>query len=146
MDWRAPAPESKPTFASVVEHGQAVFEQFGCAACHGIGGVGGRRNWNAGLGEEIPPLLYVKAYYGADVESLKALIRDGRQPAPRAFVHRPRPGLYMPAWKDRISEEELDALVAYLFSLADRLPVPSAVEGPQSVVQQAEEIAPVSAN
>ena len=28
----------------------------------------------------------------------------------------------MPSWKGRISEEQLDNLVAYLFSLANRLP------------------------
>ena len=84
--------------------------------------MGGRHNWNGGLGEEAPPLLYVKAYYGNNVESLKNLIRNGRQPVPRANPTRPNPGLYMPAWKDRLSEDELNALVAYLFSLSERLP------------------------
>ena len=115
-------PEPVPTFTSDVERGKAVFEKYGCAACHGIGGVGGRKNWNSGLGEEVPSLMYVKAYYGNDVESLKNLIRNGRQPVPRAKVNRPRPSLYMPSWKDRISEEDLNALVAYLFSLSERLP------------------------
>ncbi len=115
-------PEPVPTFASDVERGKAVFEKYGCAACHGIHGVGGRKNWNSGLGEEVPSLMYVKAYYGNDVESLKQLIRNGRQPVPRANANRPRPGLYMPSWKERISEDDLNALVAYLFSLSDRLP------------------------
>jgi len=115
-------PEPAPVVTSSVEHGKAVFERFGCAGCHGIGGVGGRHNWNGGLGEEVPSLLYVKAYYGNDVESVKNLIRHGRQPVPRADPTRPNPALYMPAWKDRISEEEIDALVAYLFSLSERLP------------------------
>jgi mono/diheme cytochrome c family protein len=127
---RPPKPEPVPTYTSDIEHGKAVFEKFGCTACHGVEGVGGRRNWNAGLGQEVPSLLYVKAYYGHDVDSLKHLIRNGRQPVPRADATRPQPGLYMPAWKDRISEEELDALVAYLFSLADRLPQSAAVEEP----------------
>ena len=117
-------PEPTPTYATPVERGKAVFEKYGCAACHGIGGVGGRKNWNGGLGNEVPPLLYVKAYYGSDVESLKQLIRNGRQPVPRADAKRPNPSLYMPAWKDRISETDLDALVAYLFSLSERLPQP----------------------
>lgn len=119
------APEPSLTLTSAVERGKAVFEKFGCAGCHGIGGVGGRHNWNAGLGEEVPALFYVKAYYGNDVESLKNLIRHGRQPVPRADPSRPNPGLYMPPWKDRISEEEIDALVAYLFSLSERLPQPA---------------------
>ena len=117
-----PLPEPPIVSSSTVERGRAVFEKFGCAGCHGVRGAGGRHNWNAGLGEEVPSLMYVKAYYGNDVERLKDLIRHGRQPVPRADPTRPNPSLYMPPWKDRISEEELDALVAYLFSLADRLP------------------------
>ncbi|MBI2495727.1 MAG: c-type cytochrome [Candidatus Omnitrophica bacterium] len=119
----APA-EPAPVFTSAIERGKAVFEQNGCTACHGIEGRGGRRNWNAGLRGEVPPLVHVKAYYGSEVESLKDLIRYGRQPVPRADPTRPRPSLYMPAWKDRITEEDLDALVAYLFSLSERLPSP----------------------
>lgn len=125
-------PESVPAYASPVERGQAVFEKYGCTACHGIGGVGGRKNWNGGLGEEAPPLLHVKAYYGDHVEELKTLLRTGRQPVPRVNAQRPEPALYMPAWKDRISEEDLDALIAYLFSLANRLPRPAAAPAPQA--------------
>ncbi len=123
-----------PTFASAIERGQAVFEKYGCAACHGIGGVGGRKNWNAGLGSEAPPLLYVKAYYEHDLEHLKELIRHGRQPVPRTDPSRPFPSLYMPPWKERISEEDLDALVAYLLSLSERLPQPATV--PNSTPQE----------
>ena len=123
VSYTIPAPpEPVRTAASPVKRGQLVFEKFGCAGCHGIGGVGGRQNWNAGLGQEVPSLLYVKAYYGNDVTGLKELIRYGRQPVPRADVTRPNPPLYMPDWGNRISDEELDALVAYLFSLSDRLP------------------------
>lgn len=124
-----PVPEPIATYASSVERGRAVFERLGCAGCHGIGGLGGRKNWNSGLGGEIPSLMYVKAYYGDDVESLKRLIRNGRQPVPRADPTRPAPSLYMPAWKGRLTEDELDALVAYLFSLADRLSASSSASG-----------------
>jgi len=117
-----PVPEPEPVYASVVERGKGVFDTYGCAGCHGAGGVGGRVNANAGLGQEIPPLLYVKAYYGDHIQELKTLIRNGRQPTPRASIHSPRPPLYMPEWGTRMSDEELDALVAYLFSLAERLP------------------------
>ncbi|MBI3319417.1 MAG: cytochrome c [Candidatus Omnitrophica bacterium] len=64
-------------------------------------------------------MIYVKTYY--DRDSLKDLIRNGRQPVPRLDTSRPRPPLYMPAWKDRVSEEELDDLVEYLFSLYDQV-------------------------
>jgi mono/diheme cytochrome c family protein len=119
---RPPHTPPEPTYASAVTRGRAVYEHYGCTACHGIGGVGGRRNPNNGLAEEAPSLLYVKAYYGDHVEALKQVIRQGRQPAPRADPHRPNPPLYMPAWKERLSEEDLEALIAYLFALSDRLP------------------------
>lgn len=131
VSYTIPAPpEPVRTAASPVQQGQLVFEKFGCAGCHGIGGVGGRQNWNAGLGQEVPSLLYVKAYYGNDVNGLKELIRHGRQPVPRADVTRPNPPLYMPDWGNRISEGELEAVVAYLFSLSDRLPHPPSPELP----------------
>ncbi len=129
-------PEPAPVYASEMERGRAVFEKYGCAACHGIGGIGGRRNPNSGLGEEIPSLLYVKAYYEHDLESLESLIRNGRQPVPRSDLSRPTPPLYMPPWKDRISEEDLDALVVYLFSLSDRLPQPVAAQPPSDAEPQ----------
>jgi mono/diheme cytochrome c family protein len=86
--------------------------------------------------------LYAKAYYGHDIESLKTLIRNGRQPVPRADAKRPQPGLYMPAWKDRISENDLEALVAYLFSLAERLPGAQMAEAPASPPDPAVSAAP----
>lgn len=123
-------PEPTPAYASTVEQGKAVFEKYGCAACHGIGGVGGRRNPNSGLGSEIPSLMYVKAYYGDNIEALKHVIRTGRQPVPRQNTQRPFPPLYMPAWKDRISDADLDALIAYLLTLGDRLPQPAEPASP----------------
>ncbi len=127
---RPPKEAPQPVYASVVERGRAMFEKFGCNGCHGAGGAGGRRNWNAGLGQEVPSLLYVKAYYGNRIDALKDLIRDGRQPAPRADPTRPFPSLYMPSWKGRIPEGDLDALTAYLFSLHDQLPAqPAMVSG-----------------
>ena len=111
-------------YATAAERGRAVFQKYGCAGCHGEGGLGGRKNWNAQLGEEEPSLVYVKMYY--DRESLRQLIREGRQPVPRRDPTRPRAPSYMPAWKDRLSETELDDLADYLFSLYDeQVPQPS---------------------
>jgi mono/diheme cytochrome c family protein len=114
-----PTPTPGP-YASSIEAGRAVFEKYGCAGCHGSGGLGGRKNWNSQLVEEVPALVYERIYY--DREQLKDLIRNGRQPVPRQDASRPVPPLYMPAFKDRISEDELDHLVDYLFSLYDQVP------------------------
>lgn len=120
-----PAPaQPEPEYASSVEHGQAVFHQYGCNGCHGANAMGGRKNWNAQLGQEVPSLVYVKAYY--DKDTLKEFIRTGRQPAPRLDTRRPRPPLYMPSWKDRVTEEELDALAEYLLSLYEQVPATNA--------------------
>jgi mono/diheme cytochrome c family protein len=52
----------------------------------------------------------------------------------------------MPAWKDRISESDLDALVAYLFSLADQLPQTAAVDESQPAAANGPQPAASAAN
>jgi mono/diheme cytochrome c family protein len=107
-----PGPE--PLFASKVEQGAAVFRKYGCAACHGPQGRGGIFNKNMDQGEEVPSLLTVADGYSR--EELKEIIRDGRYPG-RSDRHDLSPPLWMPPWKEKLSEEELDALVEYLTSL-----------------------------
>ncbi len=127
----APPPSPPPVYASSVERGKAVFDKYGCAGCHGPGGLGGRKNWNAVLGEEVPSLVYVKTYYEHDRDALKTLIRNGRQPAPRINPQRPNPPLYMPAWKDRIPDEDFDPLIEYLFSLSSHAALESPAAQPE---------------
>ena len=109
-----PPPAPAPQYATPVEQGRAVFQKYGCTACHGYEGRGGVKNPNAMTGGEVPPLIYVAQGFTKD--QLKALIRDGRYPT-RADPHGPTPPLWMPTWKDKIAPEELDALVEYLVSL-----------------------------
>ena len=106
--------QPQPVTGDAVEKGKAVFEKYGCAACHGLQGRGGIRNKNMEPGEEVPPLMNVAEGYTPD--QLKEVIRKGRYPA-RADRTGPAPPLWMPAWGEKISEEELDALVEYLMSL-----------------------------
>lgn len=113
--FKVPAPpEKEPVYDNAVDAGRAVYQRMGCAACHGAGGRGGIPNKNMDLGGEVPPLIYVAA--GFTAEELKETIREGRHPA-RADRLEPPPPLWMPAWKEKLTEEELDHLVAYLFSL-----------------------------
>ena len=123
-----PAPPAKPepTYASAVDAGRAAFQKYGCVGCHGQGGMGGRHNFNAQLGQEVPALVYVKQYY--DRKSLQEFIQTGRQPVPRIDASRPRPPLYMPAWKERIPEPEIESIVEYLYSLYDHVEQPAAAE------------------
>ncbi len=107
-------PPPEPVYASTLEKGEAVYKKYGCAACHGIGGRGGIKNKNMEMAEEVPPLLFVSE--GFTREELKETIRKGRTPArsdPRGLA----PPLWMPAWEEKISEEELESLVDYLVSL-----------------------------
>ena len=131
----AAKPEPAPVYASAAERGRAVFQRFSCVGCHNVDGAGGRHNWNAGLGEEVPSLMYVKMYYSED--ELRTLIHNGRQPAFRGRVHRPVPPVYMPAWKDKIKEEDVDALIAYLYSLYDKV-LQSSTASPAAVASSAD--------
>ncbi|MBI3333057.1 MAG: c-type cytochrome [Candidatus Omnitrophica bacterium] len=110
----AAAPQPAQAYSSKIEQGRGVFEKYGCMGCHGIGGRGGVRNKNMEMAEEVPPLVYVSD--GFSREELKETIRKGRYPA-RSDPSGPAPPLWMPAWEQKISEEELDALVEYLISL-----------------------------
>jgi len=108
------APRPAPQYASAVDAGRAVFQKYGCAACHGMEGRGGVKNYNAATGGEVPPLLYVAQGFTRD--QLKELIRTGRYPT-KADPKGPTVPLWMPAWKDKLSEEELEHVVEYLVSL-----------------------------
>ncbi|PIQ82076.1 MAG: hypothetical protein COV76_05515 [Candidatus Omnitrophica bacterium CG11_big_fil_rev_8_21_14_0_20_64_10] len=119
-----PAPE--PVYASSVEHGKAVYEKYGCAACHGFAGRGGIPNKNMDLGGEAPTLVYVSRGYTR--EELKQVIQHGRFPA-RALADEPPPPLWMPAWEQKLSDEELEVLMDYLISLEPKDAAPAGKEG-----------------
>lgn len=99
---------------SAVERGRAAFQKYGCVGCHGVEGRGGMKNYNASTGDEVPPLTYVA--HGFTKDQLKALIHDGRYPT-KADPKGPTPPLWMPAWKDKLSAEEIDDVAEYLMSL-----------------------------
>ena len=50
-------------------------------------------------------------------EELKEIILDGRYPG-RADREHPSPPLWMPSWKEKLSDDQVDALVEYLISLS----------------------------
>lgn len=82
--------------AAKAEAGKAMFSV--CAACHGASGKG-----NKGIG--APNLTDNIWLYGGDIDSIRTSIRDGR-------------GGIMPAWRDRLSEDEARMIAAYVFSLS----------------------------
>jgi mono/diheme cytochrome c family protein len=78
-----------------IERGKAVYDETGCATCHAIGGIGGT------IG---PSLDKIGSKY--DAEKLKGILLN-----PKTL----NPNTVMPPFEG--SEEDLEALVAYLLSL-----------------------------
>jgi len=124
-------PQKEPRFANAVEHGKFVFNRYGCAGCHGLGGTKGRRNYNAlgpGQGDmsldmdkgREPTLVDTLGTYTRD--ELRAKIQNG---VPSSQIQKfnpdgPTPPLYMPTWKEKIKGQELEDLVTYLMSIAKK--------------------------
>lgn len=100
-----------------VLRGRELFNKKGCVYCHGPNGAGGVKNNNA-QGGEIPSLTKVAEGYNAS--ELKSKIAAGVREIGQADPAGPTPPLYMPAWKGHLGEDELDAVVAFLMSLAPK--------------------------
>lgn len=104
-----------PSMMSPVDRGKAVFKKYGCAGCHGKEGSGGVPNPNSKTGQQVPKLIYVAETY-TKVEA-KQRILNGQHEIYALDKSKPPPPLYMPAWRGKIAEGELNDLVEYLFSL-----------------------------
>jgi mono/diheme cytochrome c family protein len=106
-----------PTTAEVIARGRAVFEQ-SCASCHGTEGLG---NGEAGRELSPPPAdlaMLVRMPMMRDDRYLFWAISEGGA----AF------GTAMPAFKDRLSAEEIWSVVRFLQA---GLPQPSGTEAPK---------------
>jgi mono/diheme cytochrome c family protein len=111
------APRPEPVHRNAVERGRAVYVKYGCAGCHAPDGSGGIRNFNYQNGTE-PNLKKVIGTYKR--EELREKLEKGVPVVGKADPKGPTPPLYMPSWKDKIKGEELDDLMTYLFSIADK--------------------------
>jgi mono/diheme cytochrome c family protein len=104
-----------PSAINPVERGRAVYKKYGCAGCHGGEAKGGVPNPNAKTAQQVPGLLYVSEGYTKD--ELKKRILDGQREIPLLDAKKPPAPLYMPPWRGKIAQGELNDLVAYLMSL-----------------------------
>ncbi len=104
-----------PSMMTPIERGKLVFKKFGCAGCHGAEGKGGIRNPNAKTGQQVPSLKYVAESYSR--EELRKRILNGQHEIYALDPKKPAPPLFMPAWRGKIAEGELEDLIAYLISL-----------------------------
>ena len=91
--------------AAKIEKGKKVFATASprCTVCHSIGGVGNAKGSLDGVGNTL------------SADEIKAWHRTPKEMAAKAKAER-KPG--MPAYpKEKLSDEDLDALAAYLLSL-----------------------------
>ena len=107
--------------ASEALRGQRIAQQSGCFGCHGPGGTGGVPN--PGSKDEIPGYRggMIMMYAESDQE-IREWILDG---APRRLRDDPdfrssreRSSVVMPAFRGRLSENDVDRLVVYLKNIA----------------------------
>jgi cytochrome c oxidase cbb3-type subunit III len=94
LDPRAAAYERN---APAIAQGQQLFAWMNCVGCHSHGG--------GGMG---PPLMDDKWIYGGRIDQIAASIMEGR---PRG----------MPAWKGRLTEQQMWQLAAYVRSLSGQV-------------------------
>ena len=109
------AGRAKPLTAeeAAIEAGKQNFARFGCVGCHGIQLQGGVPNPNS-QGGEVPSLLHASDDYTKQ-EVIK-IIQNGKAP-PVENSKKPAPPLYMPSWKNVLSEEDINRVADYLWSL-----------------------------
>jgi predicted CXXCH cytochrome family protein len=106
-------------FNSRREAGKWVFDRYGCAGCHGLNAKGGRKNFNYQGDGYIPTLVKTVGNFTRD--ELREKIEKGVPVVAKEKMEGPTPPLFMPAWKDRISHEEIEVLMDYLFSIAEKV-------------------------
>lgn len=117
---RLPSPQPLRAEAAAMaggasERGQVVYQRYGCGMCHGEDGTGGFANLNAASDSQVPAVIYAKEGYSAT--ELRRLILNGTAAVGKAEADGPTPPYRMPGWRGRITEQELNDLVEYLFSL-----------------------------
>ncbi len=84
--------------AWAISEGKALFNQMNCVGCHSHGG--------GGMG---PALMDDEWIYGSEPENIYDTIVQGRPNG-------------MPAWRDRLSNQQVWELVAYVRSMSGQLP------------------------
>lgn len=80
--------------APAIAHGQQLFIWMNCVGCHGRGG--------GGMG---PPLMDSEWRYGGRMDQIAATIAEGRPNG-------------MPAWRGKLTEDQIWQLAAYVRSLS----------------------------
>lgn len=109
--------EPEPRFASATQRGRYIFQKHGCVSCHGKDANSGIKVFNR-QGERVPDLVKVVGTYTH--EELIEKIQKGVNPEAKENPDGPTPPLYMPGFKDKIKGADMEDLVQYLFSIAEK--------------------------
>jgi hypothetical protein len=72
-------------------------------------------NPNAKTAQQVPGLQFVSQGYTKD--EMKKRILDGQREIPAMDAKKPPAPLYMPAWRGKLAQGELEDLIEYLTSL-----------------------------
>lgn len=100
-----------------VKLGRNLVQHLGCLFCHGLGGREGIVNPNAER-QYVPAwdeAEFIEKY--PDPEEVKKTIQEGRFPdKAENATGNPIP---MPPWGNRLTEVEMDAIIAYIWSMRD---------------------------
>jgi len=103
------------------ERGRRLAEHTGCLGCHGPGGLRGAKNPGR-VDKTVPNFEDDVMMYAKTPEEIREWIRDGvtrRKSASTTWrAERERGALKMPAFKGRMSERDIDALVAYVMAVS----------------------------
>lgn len=106
--WNHPSVKDDP-----IKRGEVLFNRVGCVGCHGGKGEGGYVNNNF-VGGKIPSLTFAADGYSKD--EMHERIAEGKTSDP-ADPGQPAPMIAMPRWEEKLSSDEIDALVDYVTSL-----------------------------
>jgi mono/diheme cytochrome c family protein len=106
-----------------VARGRRLYQDYGCAMCHGAEAQGGFENLNAESAGKVPGLVMVKEGYLE--RELVQKILDGARTIGKADAKGPTPPYRMPGWKDRMTRAEAADITKYLISLYPKKAVDS---------------------
>jgi mono/diheme cytochrome c family protein len=99
------------------ERGRRIAEESGCFGCHGPGGTQGVSNPGR-ADKTVPSFTGDLMMYASSEDDIRAWIRDGVTPTRATSAtwqaEKAKGALKMPAFKNKLSDKEIDDLVAYI--------------------------------
>jgi mono/diheme cytochrome c family protein len=110
-----------------VERGARLAAEKGCLSCHGPAGRLADPDGTLGIGG-VPSFAHddVTAYAKSEADIREWILDGGPRRLRDEADGEPEPVLRMPAWRGRLSSEQVGHLIAYVKAVSDFDPVPAA--------------------